>query len=184
MMPHWWASDSAPESYLENLVSIAITSARQANDASREAHARWRKTRRRARVFAVLGVLSVMVAIVDLVGHSALIVDGIISARSGGDHTATAQPPGTTIRFSRLVPTEWPFGAAHPPEVVPDQPAASDDRHVATAAAVRKIPALKSLPALEPKRARESTVQPFLASLSPRQTYVVQHARYWPVSPW
>jgi hypothetical protein len=99
-------SDSTPEYYLEDLVSIAISSARRADDASRNAHASMTKARHGVYTIAVLSMLGITVALVELEGKSILTAAGITSAVVEGDQATSARPTAAPILFARLVPTE------------------------------------------------------------------------------
>jgi hypothetical protein len=198
--PFWRESAAPPESYLEDLVSIAVTSARQADDASRQARASVVRTRRGAYAFAALGVLGVTVATADLAGKSILVAAGIVSAQAESEPSA-ASPAAKPIQFVRLLPTESPFG--QPPTAIVstvDAPSATDQDQTATsdapvvqattvasvaapASSDQEVVALPPLLDPDARRAREENAAQVSRYAAHRRPYIVHYARYRPEPP-
>jgi hypothetical protein len=104
--PFWRETPSASDSYLEELVSIAITSARQADDASRQARTSISRARRGMVAFASVGAVGISIAAADLGGKALLTTTGIWPAEAeAGAHASGGNTTGTApIEFSRLLP--------------------------------------------------------------------------------
>jgi hypothetical protein len=194
--PFWRESAPIRESDLEDLVSIAINSARQADDASRQARASVAKSRRGAYAFAALGILGGTVAAADLTGKSILIAAGIVSVKTEGE-SSTAATAAMPIQFVRLLPTEGPFGqppaanattvdaryAADEDQMAPSEP---NDMPVveAGASAPRRetIASAPMAPNLE-MAGRSPLLSPQARRAVAHRPYVVQYARYQPEPP-
>jgi hypothetical protein len=208
--PFWRESAPARESYLEDLVSIAITSARQADDASRQARASMAKSRRGVYAFAALGILGVTVAAADLAGRSILIAAGIVSAKAEGG-PPTAGSAAKPIQFVRLLPTESPFGqpptanagSVDAPSVAGDDRMASSEpndgpvvrttavgysppRETTAPAPISSDQEVAALPPLQDPRAQQArednTTQVSRFAARPRP-HVVHYVRYRPEPP-